>query len=36
LLMEQHEAWSTGRLYLNMDEYWEWKKQQKAEKKFHL
>lgn len=25
LLMEQDEDWSTGRKYLNMAEYWEWK-----------
>lgn len=33
LLMEQHETWSTGHRYFDMDEYWEWKKQQKAELK---
>ena len=25
LLMEQDEAWSTGRLYLDMTEYWQWR-----------
>jgi len=25
LLAEQHEAWSTGRRYFNMEEYDEWK-----------
>jgi len=25
LCAEQHEEWSTGRLYLNMDEYYRWK-----------
>ena len=25
LLAEQHEVWSTGRLWLGMDAYWEWK-----------
>jgi hypothetical protein len=24
--MEIDEAWSTGRRYLNMDEYWAWKR----------
>lgn len=28
LLMEQHEVWSTGRKYFEMDEYWAWKKEQ--------
>ncbi|GMA49324.1 hypothetical protein GCM10025857_06810 [Alicyclobacillus contaminans] len=28
LLMEIDEAWTTGHRYLNMDEYWQWKKQQ--------
>jgi transposase-like protein len=28
LLMEQHEEWITGRRYLNMDEYWKWRKSQ--------
>jgi transposase-like protein len=26
LLMEQDEEWTTGRCYLRMDEYWQWKK----------
>ena len=26
LLAEQHELWSTGRKYLNMDDYWQWRK----------
>lgn len=26
LLAEQHEVWSTGRKYLNMDDYWQWRK----------
>jgi transposase-like protein len=25
LLMEQDEAWSTGRVYLEMGEYWQWR-----------
>lgn len=25
VLMEQHEAWSTGRKYFDMTAYWEWK-----------
>jgi len=29
LLMEQDETWSTGRKYLDMDEYWQWKDQQR-------
>jgi putative transposase len=29
LLMEQDETWSTGRKYFDMDEYWQWKRQQK-------
>jgi putative transposase len=29
LLMEQDEIWSTGRKYFDMDEYWQWKRQQK-------
>jgi putative transposase len=29
LLMEQDEIWSTGRKYFDMDEYWEWRSQQK-------
>src|SRR5690554_5060712 len=32
LLLEQHEVWSTGRLYFNMDEFWEWKREQEREK----
>jgi putative transposase len=28
LLMETDETWITGHRYLNMDEYWQWKKQQ--------
>ncbi|MDI6870909.1 MAG: transposase, partial [Bacillota bacterium] len=28
LLLEQHEAWTTERRYLNMDAYWEWKQAQ--------
>ena len=28
LLMEIDEAWSTGRRYLAMDEYWQWRKEQ--------
>ncbi|WP_067937141.1 IS256 family transposase [Alicyclobacillus kakegawensis] len=28
LLMEIDEAWTTGHRYLNMDDYWQWKKQQ--------
>ncbi len=31
LLAEQHEHWSTGRKYLNMDEYWQWRKQMHQE-----
>lgn len=31
LLLEQHEEWATGRLYLKMDEYWEWKNQQEEQ-----
>ncbi|MBX5437132.1 MAG: IS256 family transposase [Alicyclobacillaceae bacterium] len=30
LLMEIDEAWSTGHRYLNMQEYWEWRKEQQA------
>lgn len=26
LLAEQHELWSTGRKYLDMDDYWQWRK----------
>ncbi len=25
VLIERHEDWSTGRRYLNMAEYWQWK-----------
>lgn len=32
LLIEQHEKWSTGRQYFNMDEYWNWRKQEEAKK----
>ena len=32
LLLEQHEVWSTGRLYFNMNEFWEWKREQELEK----
>ncbi|MGE5553230.1 MAG: IS256 family transposase [Betaproteobacteria bacterium] len=28
LLLEQHEAWTTERRYLNMGAYWEWKRAQ--------
>lgn len=28
LLMEIDEGWSTGRRYLTMDEYWQWRKEQ--------
>jgi len=28
LLMEQHEAWSTGKRYFDMQPYWEWKEAQ--------
>ncbi len=28
LLMEQDEIWSTGRKYLDMEEYWTWKTKQ--------
>ena len=28
LLMEQHEVWSTGRRYFDMQPYWEWKEAQ--------
>jgi len=30
-LAEQHEAWSTGRRWLNMEDYFEWKAARKAE-----
>jgi putative transposase len=33
LLMEQDEIWSTGRLYFNMADYWEWKEANEAESK---
>lgn len=33
LLMEQDEAWSTGRRYFNMDEYWKWKKGEQKQNK---
>jgi putative transposase len=29
LLMEQDEIWSTGRKYFDMNEYWQWKNQQR-------
>ncbi len=32
LLMEDEEQWSTGRRYLNMESYWQWKQQQQAAK----
>lgn len=28
VLLEQHEAWTSERRYLNMDAYWEWKRAQ--------
>lgn len=28
ILMETDEKWSAGRMYINMNEYWEWRKQQ--------
>lgn len=31
--MEQDEAWSTGRRYFNMSEYWQWKKEQQKQNK---
>jgi len=31
LLMEQDEAWSTGKKYFEMDEYWEWKEQEQEQ-----
>lgn len=31
LLAEQHEIWSTGRKYLNMDDYWQWREQMHQE-----
>jgi putative transposase len=27
LLAEQHKIWSTGRKYLNMEDYWQWRQQ---------
>lgn len=30
--MEQHEAWSTGRIYFDMTEYWQWRKENKVKK----
>lgn len=30
VLMEQHEEWSEGRLYFEMDQYWFWKKEQES------
>ncbi|WP_436663450.1 IS256 family transposase [Alicyclobacillus acidoterrestris] len=30
LLMEIDEAWTTGRCYLNMEEYWKWRKEQEV------
>lgn len=30
VLAEQHEAWSTGKKYLNMQEYWQWRHMRKA------
>ena len=30
--MAVHEQWSTGKKYLNMTEYHEWKKQQESSK----
>lgn len=32
-LMEQDEEWSTGRRYLNLEEYWDWKEEQKKASK---
>jgi hypothetical protein len=32
LCAETHEEWSTGRRYLNMDEYFEWRVDQSDEK----
>jgi transposase-like protein len=31
LCAETHEEWSTGRLYLNMDEYFEWRADRSVE-----
>nr|MBO2479989.1 IS256 family transposase [Bacillota bacterium] len=33
LLMEMDEKWSSGKRYLDMTEYHEWKKQQQQAKK---
>ena len=33
LFMEMHEKWSSGKRYLDMTEYHEWKKQQQQAKK---
>ena len=30
LLMEQHEVWSTGKRYFDMQPYWEWKEDQET------
>ena len=30
LLVEQDEAWSTGKRYLDMSTYWEWRRQQQT------
>lgn len=35
MLMEQHEEWSNGRRYFNMDEYWRWKNQQNLEQEIN-
>ncbi len=31
LLAEKHEEWSTGRRYLTMDEFYEWREEQTEE-----
>jgi transposase-like protein len=31
LLAEKHEEWSTGRRYLTMDEFYEWREKQTKE-----
>jgi transposase-like protein len=31
LLAEQHEIWTTGRRWLGMDTYWDWKQKREAE-----
>lgn len=31
LRAEQHELWITGRRWLAMDDYWEWKKKRETE-----